>query len=150
MRNKIKDSRVKFLVVALTLAVVATLLAAAFLTRDTTVPATGVHNTSSNPATTGASSTGSHKGDTIKVTKAYTNATQASGGELLIKAASSDSSAKLLAYRPDGTLIGEVQNGGGGQYGGTVMPNQTSDPVTVTIASSSGGKVTVPTTPFQQ
>ena len=149
MRNKMKDSRVKFLVVALTLAVVATLLVTAFLTRGTTVPVTGVHNTSSSPAT-GASSTGSHKGDTIKVTKAYTNATQASGGELLIKAASSDSSAKLLAYRKDGTLIGEVQNGGGGQYGGTVMPHQTSDPVTVTIASSSGGKVTVATTPFQQ
>jgi uncharacterized repeat protein (TIGR01451 family) len=87
--------------------------------------------------------------DTIKVTKCYTNATATSGGEMLIKASSSDTTARLFAYRPDGTLIGELQNGGGSRYGGTVMPYQPYDPVNVTIRSTSGGSVTVPTTPFQ-
>lgn len=83
--------------------------------------------------------------DSIKVSKCYIN----SAGEMLIKASSSDASARLFAYRPDGTLIGEVQNGGGSRYGGTVMPYQAYDPVYVTIVSTSGGSVTVPTTPFQ-
>jgi hypothetical protein len=87
--------------------------------------------------------------DTLKVTKCYTNANTPSGGEMLIKASSSDTTARLFAYRPDGTLIGEVQNGGGSRYGGTVMPWQPYDPVNVTIKSSSGGSITVPTTPFQ-
>lgn len=81
----------------------------------------------------------------IKVSKCYIN----SGGEMLIKAASSDPTARLFAYRPDGSLIGEVQNGGGSRYGGTVMPYQPYDPVFVTIRSTSGGSITVPTTPFQ-
>jgi hypothetical protein len=83
--------------------------------------------------------------DSIKVSKCYING----AGEMLIKASSSDSTARLFAYRPDGTLIGEVQNGGGSRYGGTVMPYQAYDPVYVTIVSTSGGSVTVPTTPFQ-
>ena len=83
--------------------------------------------------------------DTIKVTKCYYNM----GGEMLIKAASSDTTARLFAYRPDGTLIGEVQNGGGSRYGGTVMAYQPYDPVMVTIRSTSGGSITAPTTPFQ-
>ena len=87
--------------------------------------------------------------DTIKVTKCYTNATVAGGGEMLIKGASSDTTARLFAYRPDGTLIGEIQNGGGSRYGGTVMPYQPYDPGNVIIKSSAGGSVTVPTTPFQ-
>ena len=87
--------------------------------------------------------------DTIKVTKCYTNATVTGGGEMLIKASSSDVAARLFAYRPDGTLIGELQNGGGSRYGGTVMPYQPYDPLNVTIRSSSGGTITVPTTPFQ-
>jgi hypothetical protein len=92
------------------------------------------------------SSTGA---DRITVSKCYTNATAKTGGELLIKASSSDPNARLFAYRPDGSLIGEVQNGGGGRYGGTVMPYQASDPGSVTISSSSGGSVTVATGPFQ-
>ena len=71
------------------------------------------------------------------------------GGQMLIKAASSNPTARLFAYRPDGSLIGEVQNGGGSRYGGTVMPYQPYDPGTVTIKSSAGGSTTVPTTPFQ-
>ena len=97
------------------------------------------------PATTLASGGGTPKVDTIKVSKCFIN----SGGEMLIKASSSDAAARLFAYRPDGSLIGEVQNGGGSRYGGTVMPYQAYDPVNVTIVSTSGGSSTVPTTPFQ-
>ena len=70
------------------------------------------------------------KVDTIKVSKCFTNATDTTGGEMLLKAASSDPTARLFAYRPDGSLIGEVQNGGGSRYGGTVMAYQPYDPVT--------------------
>ncbi len=87
--------------------------------------------------------------DIVQVTKCYTNATPSGGGELLIKANSSDPGARLFAYRPDGALIGELQNGGGSRYGGTVMPYQPYDPINVTIKSSAGGSVTVPTTGFQ-
>ena len=87
--------------------------------------------------------------DQVKVTKCYTNATASGGGQMLIKGSSSDASARLFAYRPDGSLIGEIQNGGGSRYGGTVMAYQPYDPLTVTVRSSSGGSITVPTTPFQ-
>jgi len=107
------------------------------------------------PATTlasggsGSGGGGSVKVDSIKVSKCYCNAVAGTGGEMLIKASSSDVTAHLYAYRPDGSYIGEVQNGGGSRYGGTVMPWQPYDPGTVTIISSSGGSITVPTTPFQ-
>ena len=97
---------------------------------------------------TGGDGVTTPKVDTIKVTKCFTNATDTSGGEMLLKAASSDPTARLFAYRPDGSLIGEVQNGGGSRYGGTVMAYQAYDPVTVTFRSSSGGSTTAPTTPF--
>jgi hypothetical protein len=97
----------------------------------------------------GTTTTQTPKVDSIKITKAYTNATPDSGGEMLIKASSSDTSARLFAYRPDGSYIGEVQNGGGSRYGGTVMPYQFTYSATITIQSSSGGSITVPTTPFQ-
>jgi len=97
---------------------------------------------------TGGGGVTTPKVDTIKVTKCFTNATDTSGGEMLLKAASSDPTARLFAYRPDGSLIGEVQNGGGSRYGGTVMAYQAYDPVTVTFRSSSGGSTTAPTTPF--
>lgn len=97
----------------------------------------------------GGTTTQTPKVDSIKVDKAYTNATPTSGGEMLIKASSSDTSARLFAYRPDGVLIGEVQNGGGSRYGGTVMPWQFVYSPSITVQSSSGGSITVPTTPFQ-
>ena len=101
-------------------------------------------------ASGGGGGGGGVKVDDIRVTKCFTNASGASGGEMLIKASSSDVTAVLTAYRGDtGTLIGSVQNGGGSRYGGTVMPYQSSDPGTVIIRSSSGGGITVPTTPFQ-
>ena len=82
--------------------------------------------------------------DAITVSKCFIN----SAGQMLIKASSSNSNAGLFAYRPDGTLIGQIQNGGGSRYGGTVMPWQSYDPLMVTIQSTAGGSVTVPTTPF--
>ena len=89
---------------------------------------------------------GGTKVDTIKVSKCFYDAPT---GEMLIKAASSDPTARLFAYLPSGVLLGEVQNGGGSRYGGTVMGYQPADPVMVGIVSTSGGSVTVPTTPFQ-
>jgi hypothetical protein len=86
------------------------------------------------------------KVDSIKISKCYYDAPT---GQMLIKASSSDPTARLYAYRPDGSYAGEVQNGGGSRYGGTVMAGSQSDPGTMTIISSSGGSITVPTTPFQ-
>jgi hypothetical protein len=103
------------------------------------------------PATTfasGGSGSGGVKVDSIKVSKCYCNA-GTTGGEMLIKASSSNTAAHLYAYRPDGSYIGEVQNGGGSRYGGTVMPWQPYDPGTVVILSSFGGGISAPTTPFQ-
>lgn len=87
--------------------------------------------------------------ESVAVDKCWTNATATTGGQLLVSARSSDPAAHLLAYRADGKLIGEVQNGRGQRYGGTVFAWQATDPVTVTVRSSSGGSVTVPTTPWQ-
>jgi hypothetical protein len=84
--------------------------------------------------------------DSIKVSKCFYDVPT---GQMLIKASSSDTTAHLYAYRPDGTYQGEVQNGGGSRYGGTVMGWIPYDPGTMTIISSSGGNITVPTTPFQ-
>ena len=89
---------------------------------------------------------GGTKVDTIKVSKCYYDAPT---GEMLIKASSSDPTARLFAYLPSGVCIGQVQNGGGSRYGGTVMGFVGADPVYVTIISTSGGSITVPTTPFQ-
>ena len=86
----------------------------------------------------GGTTAQSPKVDSLKVDKAYTNATPTSGGEMLIKASSSDSSARLFAYRPDGVLIGEVQNGGGSQYGGTVRLWQSVYSASITVQSSEG------------
>jgi len=93
----------------------------------------------------GGSGGGSHT-DSIKVSKCYYDAAT---GEMLIKASSSDVTAHLYAYTPSGTYLGEVQNGGGSRYGGTVMGYVGGDPVSVVIISTSGGSITVPTTPFQ-
>lgn len=103
------------------------------------------------PAQASGGSSGSGGGstvkvDTIKVSKCYYDAPS---GEMLIKAASSDVTAHLYAYRPDGTYQGEVQNGGGSRYGGTVMGWIPYDPGYMVILSSSGGSIIVPTTPFQ-
>jgi len=84
--------------------------------------------------------------DSIKVSKCYYDAPT---GQMLIKASSSDPTAHLYAYRPDGTCQGEVQNGGGSRYGGTVMGYIPYDPGTMTLKSSSGGSITAPATPFQ-
>ena len=92
----------------------------------------------------GGGGTTTPKVDSIKVSKCYY-----SDGRLLIKASSSDSAAHLYVYLPSGEYVGEVQNGGGSRYGGTVTRYIGADPVKVGIISSSGGSITVPTTPFQ-
>jgi hypothetical protein len=97
-------------------------------------------------ASGGGGGGGGTKVDTIKVSKCFY---EGGGGQMLIKASSSDPTARLFAFRPDGTLQGEVQNGGGSRYGGTVMGWIPYDPGTMTIISTSGGMITVPTTPFQ-
>jgi hypothetical protein len=85
--------------------------------------------------------------DTIKVNKCYYFDT-GSYCELLLQAVSSDSSAHIYAYLPDGTYLGEVQNGGGGRYGGTVLGTY-HVPASITFISSSGGSIVVPTSPMQ-
>jgi hypothetical protein len=115
---------------------------------NTSEPASsGGHKGDNPPSATTLVNNGA--ADIVQVAKCYTNSTLSRGGELLIKANSSDRAARLFAYRPDGALIGELQNGGGSRYGGTVMPYQPYDPVSVTIKSSAGGSVTVPTTGFK-
>jgi hypothetical protein len=108
-------------------------------------PLTGFASGSSGGG--GTTSGGGSNVDTIKVSKCYYDAPT---GQMLIKAASSDTSAHLYAYRPDGTYQGEVQNGGGSRYGGTVMGYIPYDPQYMVIVSSSGGSLTAPTTPFIQ
>lgn len=106
-----------------------------------------------NPAmASGGSGSGGTSGttttvDTIKVNKCY-YADTGSYIELLINASSSNTSAHLYAYLPSGQCLGEVQNGGGGRYGGTVFLTMTI-PDSITIKSTAGGSITAPTSPFQ-
>ena len=90
---------------------------------------------------------GTTKVDTIKVSKCYYFDT-GSYVELLINAGSSDPTAHLSAYLPSGAYLGEVQNGGGGRYGGTVFVTL-GIPASITIISSSGGHITAPATQGQ-
>jgi hypothetical protein len=85
--------------------------------------------------------------DTIKVSKCYYFDT-GSYVEMLMQASSSDSTAHLYAYLPSGQYLGEVQNGGGGRYGGTVFLTF-GIPAYITIISSSGGRIDAPTSPMQ-
>ena len=85
--------------------------------------------------------------DTIKVSKCFYFDT-GSYVELLINASSSNSSAHLYAFLPDGTYLGEVQNGGGGRYGGTVFVTL-KIPWDIIIISSSGGVADAPCVPGQ-
>ena len=121
-------------------------------TPSPTATATATHTPRPSTSPTqggGGGGGGGNQADKIRVSKCYTNATSSTGGELLIKASSSDPNATLVAYRSDGSRIGEVQNGGGSRYGGTVMPYQAKDPGACVIKSSSGGSISVPTTPFK-
>ena len=89
--------------------------------------------------------------DTLTVSRCWTNATATHGGQLLIQVTSSAPSARIMAYRPDGSLIGEVLNSVGvSRRDLPLMPYQQRDPVRVTLVSSAGARVTVSTTPFEQ
>ncbi len=85
--------------------------------------------------------------DKIKVSKCFYFDT-GSYVELLINAGSSNSGAHLYAFLPDGTYLGEVQNGGGGRYGGTVFVTL-GIPSDIIIISSAGGIVDAPCVPGQ-
>lgn len=87
---------------------------------------------------------GSPGADTIKVSKCFY---VAGNQTMLVNANSSNAAAHLLLYLPSGRFVCEVQNGGGGKYGGTVF-FVGADPGSITIQSSAGGSVTVETTPF--
>src|SRR5581483_2760592 len=58
---------------------------------------------------------------TIQVIKCEYAVTGGGYVELLISASSCNVSAHLYAYLSNGQLLGAVQNGGGGRYGGTVF-----------------------------
>lgn len=111
---------------------------------ETTVPAT----TAPQGGGGGGHGGGGNGAEVITISKCFTNATAHGFGAMLIKAASSNPAAQLSAYRSDSSLIGEVQNGGGSRYGGTVMEIQQYDPGTVTIKSSTGASATCQTGPF--
>lgn len=111
---------------------------------ETTVPAT----TAPQGGGGGGHGGGGNGAEVITISKCFTNATAHGFGAMLIKAASSNPAAQLSAHRSDGSLIGEVQNGGGSRYGGTVMEIQPYDPGTVTITSSTGASATCQTGPF--
>jgi len=90
---------------------------------------------------------GGVRSDTVRVNKCE-YFVSGSNIELLVNASSSNTSAHLSVYLPSGAYLGEVQNGGGGQYGGTVLLTP-SVPATLTVTSSAGGQITAPCVPFQ-
>ena len=90
---------------------------------------------------------GGNRADTIRVNKCE-YAVTSSYVELLVNASSSNTSAHLSVYLPSGAYLGEVPNGGGKQYGGTVLLVP-SVPDTLTITSSGGGQNTAPCIPSQ-
>lgn len=61
---------------------------------------------------------GSTAEDTIRVSKCFYAANH---GTMLVTASSTATGAHLSLYLPSGAVVGEVQNGGNGQYGGTVF-----------------------------
>jgi hypothetical protein len=67
--------------------------------------------------------------------------------QMLIKAGSTNGNAHLYAYNQAGSYIGEVQNGSGGRYGGTVFIQPTV-PTLVTIVSSTGASASTVPGPF--
>lgn len=138
-------------------AVVATALVTTIMALSLAVAPTDTFASGGSTSGGGGSSGGSGGGgggggttttlDTIKVNKCY-YADVGAYVELLLNAVSSNSSAHLYAYLPDGTYLGEVQNGGGGQYGGTVFVTL-NIPASITFVSSAGAVVTVSTQQFQ-
>jgi hypothetical protein len=82
--------------------------------------------------------------DTIKITKSFY---VASNKTLLVSGSSSNVNARLFLYKSTGAVIGEIQNGAGGKYGGAVF-YVGRDPVSLTVVSSLGGKSTFTTQPY--
>lgn len=96
---------------------------------------------------TAKGSGGGNRADTIRVNHCE-YAVTGSYVELLVSASSSDTNARLLVYLPSGAYLGEVPNGGGKQYGGTVFLTP-SAPSALTVRSSTGGQISAPCIPFQ-
>ena len=107
-----------------------------------------VLSTSTNRA---FASGGGGNAETIKISKCFFS--PMGGGstycEMLIKASSTNGSARLFAYNQAGSYIGEVQNGAGGRYGGSVFVQPTI-PTLVTIVSTTGASASAVPTPFVQ
>jgi hypothetical protein len=104
--------------------------------------------TSSSGGSGGGSLSGGGSVPTVDVIKFGKHSYDAGSYELLVSASSSNTAAHLLLYAQSGAYLGEVQNGGGGKYGGSVFV-VLIDPVSITIKSSLGGSATIATVPFQ-
>jgi hypothetical protein len=100
-------------------------------------------------STTAIASGGGGNAETVKIDKCFVS--QMSPGStycvMLIKAGSTNGNAHLYAYTQTGSYIGEVQNGSGGRYGGTVFVQPTV-PTLVTIVSSTGASTSAVPGPF--
>lgn len=82
--------------------------------------------------------------ETIKVSKCY----YIQNGYVLVKASSTNTSAHIYLYLPNGQFLGETQNGGGQRYGGS-SHYVGYDPGYITFVSSAGARLDAPTAPFQ-
>lgn len=99
----------------------------------------------------GGSGGGGGSTETIKIDKCYFSLMSPGSTycTLLIKAGSTNNNAHLYAYNNLGGYIGEVQNGSGGRYGGTVFVSSFV-PSLITIVSSTGASASAVPTPFVQ
>ena len=106
-------------------------------------------STSALASGSGGGGGGGGSTETIKIDKCFFQ--QMSAGstycQMLIKAGSTNGNAHLYAYNQTGMYIGEVQNGSGGRYGGTVFITPVI-PTLVTIVSSSGASASTVPGPF--
>ena len=128
----------------LALAAVTTILAAC---SSSTAPAPISASARLSGGISGGSGGGGGTGTAVDVIKVIKHA-WATNSTLLVSASSSDPTARLYVWLPSGVQLGEIQNGGGGKYGGTVFVSL-NDPGSLTITSSAGGSITVPTVPYQ-
>ena len=100
-------------------------------------------------STTQAFACGGGNTETIKISKCFINPIGGTYCQLLIKASSTNGSAHLYAFSETGSYIGEVQNGSGGRYGGSVFIHSTC-PALITVISDTGASASAVPTPFVQ
>jgi len=106
-------------------------------------------STTSTSAIARSTSGGGGNTETIKIDKCFFQLMSPGSTycQMLIKAGSTNGNAHLYAYNQAGSHIGEVQNGSGGRYGGTVFIQPTV-PTLVTIVSSTGASASAVPGPF--